>query len=264
MNFLRSLKFYLALSIIVIMAFTLVVVSFLNYYNFEKDLDGFVKSRFLVIAKDLKGTVEYGLNLGLGVPELRNVQHIVEQIKASDADISSVFILDMDGRILFHSDPQRIGQTIVAKDVEELAKSDPQGSLLKGDRDYMTTMPLLNNFDVREGILVVAYPSRLLEQPKQDMIQFLLQRFLIIGGIFAVLAFLVISFFAALFLRTLDHLSEALSKLLQGVPFAAEGQSEPPAGGASEVENKYLRFHETTAGLLRRLRALEQRLDERY
>lgn len=256
MGFFHSLKFYLALSIIIIMSFSLVVISSLNYYNFEKDLDNFVQSRFLVIAKDLKTTVEYGLNLGLGLAELKTIQHIIEVIARNDKDISSLFILDMEGRILFHSDPSKIDKVLGDKWMREFAGSGPEGALFKQNEYYISVMPLINNFDVTVGLLVLSYPQALLEQPKQDMLQFLLHKFVVILAIFSIVAFLVISFFAALFLGTLKYITQALDDLLHG----SEAKKPLPENKASEVEVKYWHFHTKTNKLLKRIDELEQNL----
>jgi len=65
-----SLRIKISIMIVLLLAFALLLNVFLNFFNFEKTYTNMIVSRFLVVAKDLQNTAEYGLSLGLLLPEL--------------------------------------------------------------------------------------------------------------------------------------------------------------------------------------------------
>ena len=214
MSFLHSLKFHLFVAVAIVMAGCLGLLAFLNYCNFSKDLHSFVQSRFLVLADDLQNSVEYGLNLGLGLAELKNIQPLIEEAGRKDADIEELMIVDPHGGILFHSDPGRVGQQIAGEWFEPVSRKSDNGPWYSGttDRQYMI-LPVVNQFNIRVGFLVLSYPSTLLSQPRAFMGSFLAQRSLLIFLVAAFLALLVIFGLAKGLLADVNELADDLARL---------------------------------------------------
>lgn len=237
MTIFRSLRWNLSWAIITIMASCLALISFLNYCNFEKDLHSFVRSRFLVVAQDLKASVEYGLNLGLGLKELKNVQQLIEESSQRDPDIGSLMVVDGSGTILFHSDQQQVGSTTPAAwlNNELLQRQGPALHRSSGP-EQQTILPIVNHFNIMVGALVLSYPSKVIEEPKAEMRAFLLRRFLLIFAIFSLANLLLLYPLTSSLLAGVNELAEDLEKL----------NRDPEQGGSlttqTELSAPYQRF----------------------
>ncbi len=235
MSFFHSLRWNLFAAITTIMACCLALISFLNYCNFEKDLHSFVRSRFMVVGQDLKNTVEYGLNLGLGLQELKNIQQLIVDTKERDTDIADLMVLDQQGTILFHSNPGQVGQQAEAdwlqhslphRDGPALHTSNPAGQ--------QTVLPIVNQFNIMVGSLVLSYPSAVINQPKAAMRAFLLRRFVIIFTMFSLLTMFLVFTLTNRLLAGVNELADDLEQLAKGTPgaggLAADSELAAPYG----------------------------------
>jgi sensor histidine kinase regulating citrate/malate metabolism len=217
MTFFRSLKWNLFAAIITIMACCLGLISFLNYCNFEKDLYSFVRSRFLVVSRDLKNTVEYGLNLGLGLSELKNIQQLVVETRERDTDIADLMVLDQQGTILFHSDPTRVGRQAEAGWLQQGLLDRNTPALHTGNQVVQQTiLPLVNQFNIMVGSLVLSYPNSVIQQPEKAMLTFLMRRFVIIFSIFSLLTMLLVFTLSNRLLAGINELADKLEQLTRG------------------------------------------------
>jgi len=199
------------------MACCLGLISFLNYCNFEKDLYNFVRSRFLVVARDLKNTVEYGLNLGLGLSELKNIQQLMVETRERDSDIADLMVLDQQGTILFHSDPTRVGKQTEAGWLQQGLLDRNTPALHTGNQVVQQTiLPLVNQFNIMVGSLILSYPNSVIKQPKEAMLAFLVRRFVVIFSIFSLLTMLLVFTLSNRLLAGINELADELEQLTLG------------------------------------------------
>ena len=258
-----SISFKLSGAIVSILAGSLLIISFLNYFNFTKDLQIFVTSRFEVLSKDLKGTIEYGLNLGLGLGDLKTIQEILEE-KNNEQDINNLLVTNNQGKMLFHSDPAKLKDDMTFH-WYQLFKSNNITSMMSSvtieDKDnYLLVTPLINNFNVKVGSLILSYPQAVIKQPQKEMISFLIYRFAVVfvGG--SIVVFLVIRlFFKHFFANILRILEESLQPLLAG----HSQDDDPEIEVTPDLKNSFLPFHRKARKLLVLLNAEADKMNIR-
>lgn len=145
------------ISLVVIFAIGL--VTFLNYLKFERTLTTLLQSRLELMIRDLRADIEWSLNLGLALNELRNFQPLVERLTKSDRHVLAVDVFGTDGQTVFHSDRQPAGQpappdrgAILRQDEARLWWSQEDDALVVGT-------VLVNNFGQVAGGATLRYSS---------------------------------------------------------------------------------------------------------
>lgn len=209
----HSLRWNLSLAIIAIMGCCLGLISFLNYCSFEKNFNGFVRSRFMVVARDLKHSVEYGLGLGLRLAELKNIQSLIEETMAQDHDISAIRVVDSRGSAVFQSGcgygtgvmPAMSHNTLPARKTcrEDLGREGYQEIIL----------PVINQFNARSGSLVISYPMALIAAPMHEMRIFLTERFAVVFAGFSLVTLILVSLLTRKFVLSAGSLASELEVL---------------------------------------------------
>ena len=96
-----------ALLLVLIAALT--TTATLGYFIYERTLAGLVSSRFEFIARELGGKIEAGLDLGLPLGELENMNELLRQQLLTDDALVGLTIKNAKGVVLFDTDPSRIG-----------------------------------------------------------------------------------------------------------------------------------------------------------
>jgi hypothetical protein len=146
-------KILVALLMVLITALT--TTATLGYFIYERTLSGLVTSRFEFIAMELKRKVEAGLDLGLPLGELENVNDLLRQEIFTDKALVRLSIENARGIILFDTDTSRIG-----KSSSPWLDSSVQAGPKRSDmlvREPKIGVPLVNNFGKVVGGLLVDY-----------------------------------------------------------------------------------------------------------
>lgn len=125
--------------ITLIIALALGAATALTLANFSRALSDAVESRFQVLAAELRDSIETGLNLGLPLEKLNNVQQIIEERAARDDSIASIEVRDAEGRVLFGA--------------------DGGASDLAGDARGTVAAPLMNSFGQQVGRVELVYAT---------------------------------------------------------------------------------------------------------
>lgn len=165
-----------AAGITAILACCLLVVTYLNYCNFEKRLNSIVHSRFMVVAKDLRHTVEYGLNLGLALENIKNIQSLITSTAQDNRDISAIEIRGSDNDIIFSVDANGTATAGIMFDTCNIS------------------LPLTNQFGIEEGRVSILYPVEIVQTPLKEIRIFLSWLFLAVLGAFTLSAAILLLF----------------------------------------------------------------------
>lgn len=228
----------ISLIVISIITFALLLNVFLNFCNFEKNYTNMVNSRILVIAKDLQNTAEYGLGLGLSLPEVRNIQKVIDNIKKENADVESIIIFDGKGKVLFDTNPKPIMKIVPRRWVEILNKINIDvSSKLKEDDKLIVFLPLTNAFNAKVGAVALGYPRSYINGSVKQMLFSLIRYFVIILIIFAIIAYLFISLFLRNIFRQFVLMQSHLDQLFEE---KLELQTFPDNG--TDLQNELVEF----------------------
>jgi hypothetical protein len=146
----------IAVAMLVILLVALTTTTVLAYLIYERTLSGLVTSRFEFIAKELKGKLEAGIDLGLPLDQLENIDEFLHQEMTRDESLVAISIVNTAGRTLFDTHPDRVGKTTPNVWVQSLL----QGRLTP-DQVYFGQsaigLPLFTSFGKVVGVLAVSY-----------------------------------------------------------------------------------------------------------
>lgn len=209
---------------ILILAFLLALISYLDYANFEKTYLDLIASRSRVMAEDLAQAVEYGLNLGLRLDQMTQLGKLVVETQAADPDILWVAVADSQDKPLFTAPPEATHSASVR--VEALTKSHPE---LAPGESYFTRVRLTNSFGRDSGSVVIAWSRTAVNTKLARVAKEMWQQTLAVLGLFAALILLV-SFVLA---RGFDRYEARLHRLLAQPALALDNQDTLESAVAS-------------------------------
>lgn len=240
-----------------IIGFCLLVNAFLNFSNFQKSYTDMVRSRFVVVAKDIKQTTEYGLGLGLTLPEMRTLQSIVVETESKDDDVKRVMIFNAEGNSVYDSTQKLVG-TKVSEDwlsKDQKNKADTIWSSVD-DMAYYLGLPLYNSFNAKVGTLVIGYSKTKIDDKLREMIISLGVVLIVILAGFAVIIFVGVYWFNRKLSNNLKSMEASMQNVLDN------GAISPGNGAESEIEKDFAVFQEESVNLLSRLNGAKRALDE--
>lgn len=198
-----------------VIAFVLALVALLNYANFRKSLQEQHVIRYLVLAKDLRQTVEAGMNIGLVPAANERLPQILAGLRTLHSNITFAGLSSETGRwLLTHGDVPEQDAAYWREHVATTA-ADGWWRARSGD-SYLVGLSYVNNFGVKEGAVVIAYDKRDIDLATDAMLTELA-----LDALLTQLAFTVLSLGGAWvltrrFTRELGRVSEALGEMAEG------------------------------------------------
>ena len=231
----------LGATICFIIIFAVALGGLLNYFNFGKTYGQIVQSRFTVLVKDLVHTVDYGLGLGLSLKAMNNIPHLLDQAKAADKQINFIEVFDNTGRVLYSTKKNTVGAAVPPG---WLAASDDTVVdatwSLETDDSSLVGHQLFNDFNQREGVLVLGYSRAPVAKATRDVLYTLLTNATITVGAFAVLAVLCAFLITRGLMRSIRRMHASLERTLAG---GEPTMSEADVHDTLELE--FCQFQET-------------------
>lgn len=212
----------ITLTILFILGFCVLLIGFLNYFNFDKTFSALIAERYTVVDKELRNSVEYGLRLGLSLAEIKNIQDIIEQTKRHYPSIDEIAVFNTHGKRIFDTRRDLTGKPVPAAWLPPTGQTQ-DGRVRQGHEGahYFVSASLFNSFDAPAGSVVVTYGRRVVQRADHAMLLYL-------GGMGA-LTLLVIALlvFVAVYLVT-RRLKMALGHI-EGTLRADTQSRAPPA-----------------------------------
>jgi len=209
-----NLYLKIELTIIVIITFALSLTVLLNYAKFEHTFSDLAQSRFGFMVRDLQTVTETGLDLGLDLSTMTNVQEIIEREAAKDDQILSIEVFGEDGEILYRTGSTISSDTIPSAWREAVTASDPgvwdavdPSALVVGTR-------LTDNFGRVVGGIALRYDRTLHDSVLSGMLESLTR-----AGVLVLLAAGIFAFISVFLLfhstnRSLARMRASLSQLM--------------------------------------------------
>jgi hypothetical protein len=153
-----------ALLILVVSA-VLIVISFLNYSNYRKTFLQLNLSRYLVVANDLRQTVEAGLNIGLEPDANARLLPAMQELTKQQAGTRFIAVLQSNGAV--------INEGAVAPDAvpdwqHRMHTADSYWQANRGDNVELG-MIIRNNFNLKVGAVVIGYDRLAIEDAMAAM-----------------------------------------------------------------------------------------------
>jgi hypothetical protein len=240
-----SLKIAATLMMIILIALALTLV--LNLFKFEEALRNVTESRLSFIANDLETRIQTGLDLGLELSEMDNVQNIIASAALDEADIVGIDVFDDAGTILFSSDRTRVGDDLEG-DWRAAYEAAAGADWEIDDHDAIVVgTTLTNNFDAVVGGLVLRYASDVLHARLDGMFALLLRSKIVLVLLMTSIGLALATVILAGTTGSVSRVRDALERFLREPETAAEFRPRP-----NELEMDYAR---TEAELRARLSA---------
>lgn len=146
----------IAAALLLVLVTALTTTATLGYFIYERTLSTLVTSRFEFVARELERKVEAGLDLGLPLGELENVNALLRQERATDDALASMTIRSAKGVVVFDTDPSRIGTRADEPWLDAvIGPGVGTSDMYVGDAEI--AVPLVNSFGKVVGGLRVAF-----------------------------------------------------------------------------------------------------------
>jgi hypothetical protein len=144
---------------LVVSFFAVGMAAFLNYFKYKSTISGIVKSRVLVIGRNIENSVQASLSVGMQFMEIGTMNALLSREKASDRLIRGIDVFDHTGQVLYSTDRARVGEKVLVSWTDAAARSKSTEWGLEGDDEYVAGISLKNNFDLTVGYLALRYSS---------------------------------------------------------------------------------------------------------
>jgi hypothetical protein len=142
---------------LVVSFFAVGMAAFLNYFKYKSTIGGIVKSRVLVIGRNIENTVQASLSVGMQFMELGTMNALLSREKASDRLIRGIDVFDYTGQIIYSTDRVRVGEKVSPEWTEAAARSKTTEWSQEGTDEFVAGISLKNNFDLTVGYLALRY-----------------------------------------------------------------------------------------------------------
>jgi len=139
--------------------FAVGMAALLNYYKYRSTAASIVKSRLVVVGRNIENTIQAALAVGLAFSELSTLPAVLDRERRADDVIRDILVFDPDGNVLFHvggdAKPAR-----VANDWLAAARSAASREWFVDSRkDPAVGVSIQNNFGVKVGDLAIRYST---------------------------------------------------------------------------------------------------------
>ena len=158
-----------------IVGLALALIGMLNFFRFEQTLRATTEARLGFVAKDLKANIQTGLDLGLDLSSMSNVQNIIDREAATDPGILGIDVFDDHAQVLFST---AAGATEVQIPAAWRAAigSDADAVWQASDRAQMVVgTGLTSNFGADVGGVALRYSRASFEEQLQRMLDLLIR-----------------------------------------------------------------------------------------
>ena len=194
-----------------IIALSVGLVSFLNYYNYEKTYRQLNSSRLVVIGRDLKQTIEAGLNVGLTPKANTKLDDALFQTVSHTEGLQFAIVIDATGAKLAEAGSSSPEQDWVQRIVGIGDENFWSGA---DDRTYQVGLPYRNSFGVKVGAVVVGYDKLAIDQTMAAMRTALLTDWLQASAGLGLLTLLGVWWLTRRFEAQLNQVEQALDGTL--------------------------------------------------
>ncbi|NDB67998.1 MAG: hypothetical protein EB015_08340 [Methylocystaceae bacterium] len=152
----------LAIPISLVIALALGLISFLNYYVFEKTYKDLNVSRITVVARDLRQLIETGLNIGLSPQSNVQFSSAARLAREITEGINFIIVVDDKGRRLIE-----VGEALENPDWARKFGASPWTS--EDQKTYQIGLPYRNSFGIVVGTLILGYDRNAIVTATNDM-----------------------------------------------------------------------------------------------
>ncbi len=203
----------LGVPISLIIALAIGLISFLNYYNYEKTYRQLNVSRITVVARDLRQAIEVGLNVGLAPKNNTQLDSALAAARDHTEGLRFAAVIDEQGKRQVE-----VGESAPNQGwLKRLESIGDASSWLGEDHDtYQVGLPYRNSFGVTVGAVILGYDKAVIDRATAAMRLTLLANWLAAAVLLTVLTLLGVRWITRRLESELTQAEAALADSLSG------------------------------------------------
>lgn len=183
-----SLTVRLSAAIVGIVIAAAILTVTLNYLKFRSLLENHSAGIYQFVVSDLRSTVEAGIDLGVPLNVLTNIQTVIDRRNAQDKTILRIAVFNQSGRIIFDTDRSRIGEAIPP--AWRPAHAVSEGWRFSRGEEWIAGAPVVNNFQKEVGGIVLRYDPDVVGRKTTSILVAMTSEAVLVNGIGSLLAIL--------------------------------------------------------------------------
>jgi len=213
---------------LVVSFFAVGMAAFLNYFKYKSTISSIVRSRVLVIGRNIENSVQASLSVGMQFMEIGTMNALLARERASDRLIQGIDVFDHTGQVIYSTERARVGERVPNAWTEAAARSKTTEWGTEGAEEYVAGISLKNNFDLTVGYLALRYSSEEVERAAKAA-----GREILLASIFS---FLCIALVAPLALIVVIRRFERDLRALEAAASRLEDRSDNPMPAGSAFD----------------------------
>jgi hypothetical protein len=224
------MKFHTQITLVAlaILCGTLLLSSFLSFTAFERLYASTLISTYEVAAKSLQQKIETALKFGKPLGQFTGMDRLLADVLEMSPQIAGAGVADCDGRILYHTDPARVGQRFLLTPAAQAPLI--AGATRQSGEVFITALPLCRQADDPVGILQITFS----QGPVHDRLEAVaIQTLRDLVPLLAGAALLLAALLGLGLTRPLNHRLTGLSRWLETL--GREGWGDPPGRAAARA-----------------------------
>ena len=212
----------------------MLVTTVVSVNGFRNDYLEVVTSRSEILGRNLRSEIENFMGLGLGIDQMAGMNDILKEFVDENENIAYLGIMDLEGKVFYHSDPDFVGK-IISDSVSQMAvaSENPLTQLYRrmdGKSYYDTTIPIFDVSGEHLAAIRLGFPEEVVRSKLTG---------LVVKAVIAV----VISFLAAsglLILFISRGITDPIKRLVRGSEEIGQGNYDYTIETTSGDEIDYL------------------------
>jgi TRAP-type C4-dicarboxylate transport system permease small subunit len=137
--------------------FAVGMAAFLNYFKYKSTISNIVKSRVLVVGRNIENSVQASLAIGMQFAELQQLPQLMQREKSSDRLVRGIDVFDTSGQVIYSTDRGRVGQKVPTPWIGSAERSKTTEWSSDESDEYVAGISLKNAFDLTVGYLALRY-----------------------------------------------------------------------------------------------------------
>ncbi len=231
----NRMDFRLAGLLVVVLAFALTLVAILNICTYGKICEELVLARYRVVAEDIRGAIEYGLNLGLSPREIPQVQSLIDDEIQDDSRIETIAVIGTDELVYYSTHPADRGKRAPESWLRYI-RAQARGGKPYRSAKLLLALPLRNGFGLVIGHVFLSCSRESVSAALWAAVEPTVPAALLILVVLTLAGAWGLRRFARQIIRPLGRMGRQLESLKRGstVP--------PPPAGADDLEGAFHDF----------------------
>src|SRR4029077_19763150 len=127
---------------LVVSFFAVGMAAFLNYFKYKSTISSIVRSRVLVIGRNIENSVQASLSVGMQFMEIGTMNALLARERASDRLIQGIDVFDHTGQIIYSTDRARVGEKVPSAWTDAAARSKSTEWGTEGTDEYVAGISL--------------------------------------------------------------------------------------------------------------------------